>query len=292
MLTLRRAAAMMAWLSCVLAMPASAAGPLSVIYPRSSSSADQRSDYYITLLDLALSKSGAPYQLRPHDTPMVELRVLQKLSTNDGINVTWMPTSRAYEQQLLPIRIPLDKGLLGWRIFLIRQRDRAQFAAIQTLQQLQACSAGQVSEWIDTGILRANGMKVIDAPLYDGLFPMLNAGRFQYFPRGIAEIWGELNSHAGLGLEVEPHLALHYPAYTYFFVAKNNPELARLIERGLRAAIADGSFDRLFERYNGDLIKRARLSSRLVFELKNPYAPESAPALPDLSDGGAAAHRP
>jgi hypothetical protein len=106
---------------------------------------------------------------------------------------------------------------------------------------------------------------------------MLAAGRFQYFPRGIAEIWHEAKANADLGLEVEQHVALHYPAYTYFFVSKTNPALARRIEQGLRTAIKDGSFDKLFDQYNGEAMKQAHLEHRVVFELTNPLIPDQAP---------------
>ncbi len=150
------------------------------------------------------------------------------------------------------------------------------FDGIDSLKQLQRYSAGQQREWADTTILRANGLPVVDTVSYEWLFGMLVAGRFQYFPRGVGEIWEEQRNHADLGLVVEQHLTLHYPACTYFFVRKNNTALARLIDKGLRAAIKDGSFDKLFAQYNGESINRARLSERTTFELSNPLIPEAA----------------
>ncbi len=35
-----------------------------------------------------------------------------------------------------PVRIPIDKGLFGWRVALICAEDAAAFAGIQTLAQL------------------------------------------------------------------------------------------------------------------------------------------------------------
>ncbi len=93
------------------------AGPLEIVYPGHSSPTDKRVDYYIKLLDLALSKTGIQYELRPNQVPMVSPRVFQKMEANDGIDVTWGPTTREFERHLLPIRIPLDKGILGWRLF-------------------------------------------------------------------------------------------------------------------------------------------------------------------------------
>ncbi len=264
-------------------MTAALAAPLEVVYPGHVSAKDNRVDYYLKLLDLALSKSGVDYTLRPNPVPMVPARVMQIMEANQGVDVTWGPTTRELEQRLLPIRIPLDKGILGWRLFLIKPRDRHAFAQIYSLQQLKAFSAGQQRYWSDTDILRANGMKVVDSTGYISLFEMLAADRFQYFPRGVAEIWNEQMNHTDLGLEVEQHLALHYPAYTYFFVRNDNTQLAGLIEQGLRAAIKDGSFDKLFDQYNGAAVKRAHLDARTVFELSNPLVPDATPPQPHAS---------
>jgi hypothetical protein len=268
-------------LSCfwMAAMPAAMAAPMRVGYPGTASVTDKRADYYLKLLDLVLRKTGIQYELRPNDIPMVSPRVYRSMDAGDGIDVFWGPTTREAEQRMLPIRIPIDKGILGWRLFLINARDRQVFENIHTLKQLQSYSAGQQRDWSDTEILQANGMKVVAAAAYEPMFKMLSVDRFQYFPRGVGEIWGEEKSHAELNLEVEQHLALHYPAHTYFFVSRNNPALAQLIEQGLRSAISDGSFDKLFELCNGEAIKRAHLSTRTVFELSNPLIPDEAPLL-------------
>jgi hypothetical protein len=92
----------------------------------------------------------------------------------------------------------------------------------------------------------------------------------------VVEIWDERARHADMNLQVEQSLALHYPACIYFFVNRSATDLARAIERGLQRAIADGSFDALFERFHGDLVQRARLKERTVIELKNPGFPEPA----------------
>jgi ABC-type amino acid transport substrate-binding protein len=264
------------WGSMLLAllavMPPALAQPDTIVYPGSAAPTDRRPGYYVGVLELALKKSGEPYRLQASGQAMVSPRVAQQIEDHDGINVSWWPATPDLEQHLLPIRIPIDKGMLGWRLLLIRKTDRERYAGISTLPQLRALSAGQQRDWSDATILRANGLPVVPAALYQPMFQMLASGRFDYFPRGVGEIWNEAQQHGALGLEVEPHLALHYPVQTYFFVNKQDTALAQRIERGLRAAIKDGSFDALFEQYNGDSIRRARLNSRTVFELRNPLS--------------------
>jgi len=254
------------------------AAPLSIAYHGEHGLvADRRSNYYIALLDLALSKADVDYELKPYAHVMVRARLWKQLEANDGVNVDWAPITPEIEQRMLPVRISLDKGLLGWRLFLINARDRPLFEHIQTLDQLKSLLAAQQTDWPDTAILRDNGLNVTGVSGFENLHRMLAAGRFQYFPRGVGEIWQEQQVYSALGLEVERHLALHYSALTYFFVSRKNPTLAKVIKRGLLAAIKDGSFEKLFEQYNGEAIRRAGLSSRTVFELHNPLKPAIAP---------------
>lgn len=258
---------------CLWAEPAQT--PLRAIYPGAATEADARASYYLKLLALALQKSGVPYDLRPNGQVMVPSRVVSAMEAGGDIDVTWGPTTRELERRLLTVRVPIDKGILGWRLLLIRADERAAFAAIRTSEQLRAVAAGQQRDWGDTTILQANGMKVVGTSIYESMFKMLASNRFQYFPRGVGEIWGELSRHPELDLEVESHLALHYPSVSYFFVSPHDPMLAQAIERGLRVAIKDGSFDALFDKYNGAAIARAQLATRTVFELTNPLLPEA-----------------
>ncbi len=275
------------WASLLLALalsggPGYADSLPTVFYSGSSLPDDNRADYYLKLLNLVLNKSGNHYQLRPNPELMTTRRAIQLMGSHGGIDVFWGPTTKDMENEYLPVRVPIDKGILGWRLLLIQSSDRELFAKVRSPEQLQVLDAGLERDWTDTTILRANGYRVVGADAYETMFDMLVNNRFQYFPRGVGEIWGEAQHHPTL--EVEKHLALHYPSFTYFFVGKGNTKLAGEIERGLHAAIADGSFEKLFEQYNGEQIRRADLKNRLVFELTNPDLPEHVPAMKPLRD--------
>ena len=239
-------------------------------YAATSFNNDHRGDYYVDLLKLALTKSGQPYELKPAVQHAVGLRTAYLLTAGDGVNVMWSPTDPTIEKAALPVRVPLDKGILGLRLFLVNQADSEIFARVHVLDDLKAYSAGQAGGWPDTAIMRANGLIVEATPLYENLFKMLAARRFTYLPRGVGEIWEEVNDHSDLGLAVEPHVALRYPYCSFFFVSKENPSLAHDIERGLKRSMKDGSSDALFAHYYGTLVQRSHLDRRLVFDLENP----------------------
>jgi len=263
--------------ACADSLTETAAVPRTLVYPRAEADADRRDDYPVQLLALALEKAGRHDKLQPHALFMLQARSIRELEQGRGLDVIWTMTSIEREADLLPIRIPIDRGLLGWRLLLVRKDGLARFAQLHSLLELQPLRAGQGSDWPDTTILRAAGLTVDESARYGDLFRKLEAGRIDYFPRGLHEVGGELDAHRGEGLEVEPHLALHYPAAMYFFVNKRDKALAADISRGLEKALHDGSFDALFQHHFGAMLKRANLNERQVFEPRNPLLPADTP---------------
>ena len=79
--------------------------------------------------------------------------------------------NREYEQ----ILIPLDKGLIGYRVFLINKDRQPEFSAITTLEELKHLKVGQGLSWADVEVWRANGFDVIEGSNYNGLFHMVVA---------------------------------------------------------------------------------------------------------------------
>ena len=242
---------------------------------------DTRSQYYIDMLHLALSKTRDTLGdfVVQGTTQMNQSQAIHNLSRNLWIDVLWTMTSVEREELLLPVRIPLLKGLLGHRIFIVRRADKERFARIETLDELKRFSAGQGHDWPDTAILKANGFNVTTASTYPGLFDMLQMERFDFFPRGVNEPWNEVIRHADKDLIVEPTLMLYYPAPTYFFVNKENAALAERLEKGLKTAIEDGSFDELFRTHpaNIPIFEQANLPGRKLFVLENPLLPPLTP---------------
>ena len=53
--------------------------------------------------------------------------------------------------------------------------------------------------------------------------------------------------------------------------------LAKTIEDGLEKALKDGSFDKLFLEYHGDVLARANVKNRTVIDLPNPFLPPLTP---------------
>ena len=250
---------------------------LRVVYPIPSSKQQDRVGHAYALMVLALKKPGVDYELVQSPVGMVQARALIEVELGRGVDIAWAMTNLSREQRLRPIRIPVDKGVLGWRLLLIQERNAAQFAKIRSWDQLKPLVAVQGHDWPDTDILRSNGVKVqVDAD-FSNLFKLLERGRVDFFPRSFQEIWPEAARHADGGLVVEQTLVLRYPTALYFFVNKNNTALAKALETGLERAIADGSYEKLFQQFYGDAIKRSKLTTRKAIKLQNPYQPPGMP---------------
>ena len=246
--------------------------PVIVRYNVASENIDAKQNYYLAVLKLALQKSEAefgPFLLEPVFVETLQGRRIKLVADEQLIDVIWTMTSRQREQELNAIYIPIMKGLMGYRIALIRKGEQERFDKINTLPELQQLTWGQGLDWPDSDILESQGFSVMRGKS-SSLIDMLSRGRFDAFPRALHEPWDEVK-----GLEdilIEKSLLIKYSAPIYFFVNKHNEQLARRIESGLELAIEDGSFDRLFYSHptTADVLQRANLKSRKVFEIDNP----------------------
>ncbi len=259
---------------CLLLLPCRAAPSKDftlVTYPQVENAlTDQLDVYFLSLLELALQKAGVHYQLKPVPLDIIVESRSQYFLKQDRYKIHWLNTNSEREEELIPIKIPLLKGLIGWRLFLIKAGRQPVFSSIDSIAELRKLSAGQGHDWPDTSILEANQFSVETSPERNNLFRMLDISRFDYFPRSVIEIWQEQAVFSDLGIETEQTLALHYPAAYYFFLGKAHRKLASAIESGLSKAVEDGSFDRIFYAYYGSTIARANLHQRRIFELHNP----------------------
>lgn len=250
----------------------------SITYPRSLDDGDLRNEYPIALLTLALEKTGVNYSLLPSDRIMLQGKALRQLRENREVNVVWSMTDSQREKDLLPIRIPIAKGLIGLRVFLINTTYEEDFEGITSLNSLTRMTPVQGEEWPDTKILQASGFNVLTVNDFPDAFPLLSSNKADFFPRSVIEVHNELlDPRMDTDLGLEKHLALYYPTAMYFFVNKGNVTLARLIETGLRAAIEDGSFDALFMASFEETLEQLHMEKRTVFELENPLLPEKTP---------------
>ncbi len=288
------------WVVTACAQAASAQEPMRYIYTAPESALDHRLAYYWGLLGAALEASRStygPYELRPTQQGMNAARVAASLENTGGgpgaISVAVLNSSNARERTLLPVKIPLDKGLTSYRLFLIKQATQEKLDGVQSARDLKSISFGQGSKWVDAEILQAAGLHVELSMTYEGLFQMLNADRFQVFPRGVNEIADELAHHKATmpDLVIEKNLLLYYPQPRYFFFSNTTEgrRLAKRVDDGLQQLISSGEFEARYRQFKAEVLANVNLAGRRVIRLENP-ALSSETLLPnkDLWDNLAA----
>ena len=270
--------------SCEFAQIATAA-TTKIIHPGPESTLDTRSKYDWIVLHTALERTRAAYgnfEEVENFEPMNPARQLLEMAKPSGrINLIVKVSSIELEKTMLPIRLPFDFGIRGYRVLLIRTNTEARFTAINNIKDLSSFSFGLGDAWSDVDILNAAGLKVIKSHTYSNLFQMLSSNQVDALPRAIDEALTEIEDlHQNLpDLMVEPRLLLYYPMPRYFFVRRDaeGEHLAKRIEAGLEAMIADGSLRALFEKHKGELITRSKLKSRQLLSLPNPFLPAATP---------------
>ena len=271
--------------SCILATTAAVAAPLRVIYPRQEET-DRRDTYKIELLERVLqvtTNEFGGFELGPSAAIMSETRMDALMTRGDGrtLNVIFKPSTRDREESMIPVRIPILKGLLGYRVCLIHADTQPVCSRVQTLEDLKSFKVGQGLGWRDTEVFKHNGIHVETSPDYEGLFAMLNGKRFDLFSRGITEIPAEFAERKERfpTMRIETDLLLYYPWPVYFFTIRNDAgrQLAERIGRGLDQLRASGEFDALFNRYYKGTMGDLHLKERRLIRMENPNLPAETP---------------
>ncbi len=243
-------------------------------------------EYEIQLLQLALEKTIPDYgsfRLQEWGIDVTEARGNSQLNDR-AFDITFRVVTPAIEKSLLVIPIELTRGIQGYRLLLVHRDNLPRFAGVKTLDELRAnFVAGFGAQWADLSVLQTNSFRVNTAVESKLLYRMLEAKRFDFFPRGVNEIWDNIVQHSddAPSMVVEPNLALYYPLVQFFVVAKTDTALAERVRKGLERALADGSMKKLFLSAYKDVLQKARVSQRTEFVLTNPDLPSTG--LPDTS---------
>lgn len=235
-------------------------------------------EYAVGALKVALKALGEGDTVSIDEQQVTQTRVMEEVKLG-RLDIMWLASNEKAESEMLPIRFPLLKGLLGYRICIINPERQSKFASVRDFEDVKRLSMGQGYGWPDVDILRSNNLNVVTTSKYENLFYMVEGGRFDGFPRGVLEPWVEIANHRDLGLKVDDRLLLIYTLPFYLFVDPSNQALAKKIHRGLDLALASGEFDRYLMNHplvNGALAK-ANLKERLAFKLKNPTLPSATP---------------
>ena len=126
-------------LSCLLSIFLSLANAQTILVPKVQGEKEQ---ILYDILALSLSKSAPSITLSTLPEVLNEAQLVSEVES-ENVDVMWSGGDKEKDERLQAVRIPVLKGLLGHRIFLIRERDKARFATIKTFEDLLQFEAGQ-----------------------------------------------------------------------------------------------------------------------------------------------------
>jgi hypothetical protein len=271
--------------AALVLFPALFAGAqMRYVYHAPESSLDVRYEYQWEILRTALEKTRGKwgeYRMVRSDSMSERRQAFELKHATGKLTVMYLSPTPDFEASLIPVRIPVDRNLGGYCVLLIRKEDQPKLRAVRTLDDLRRYRYGLGLGWIDVGILTSNGFKVVTGSSYDGLFEMLVHRRFDVFPRASVEILDEYDQRKGRlpALHIEETMIFYYPMPMYFWFPKtpHGRQLAARAEEGMWMMIRDGTYDRIFDKYQRRKIERLNLKNRRIFRIRNPFLGPETP---------------
>ncbi len=234
--------------------------------------------YFLELIAAALNQTQTqfgPYRMDVRIEPLAANRKLQLLVEGQQVNIAWLPLDAepSPRKKLIQIPIPIMRGLLGYRVALIRADNPNIMTGVNSVEDLSKLRLGQGQDWADIAIYKHNGLVVQEALNMHTLLRMLSGGRFDYLPLGVTETAHnfDLDINGQASFVLDEQLLIYYPFPVYFYVSEAAPELATRLSAGLRALIADGTFFQLFDAHFKAHLAELKLDKRRLIKLTHPY---------------------
>lgn len=233
--------------------------------------------YLTDVLKLTLERTTqeyGPFELQYFTEPMSANR--SKLETERGVHLDlqFSPHWRGHfvdPSNVIAVEFPVLNGMLGLRNLITTEDARTQLNNIENVARFKQLVAG-MGPWIDAEILIANQIKVMEAQTFEALFPMLIHGRFDYISLSMLDAHTALTSRKVHfpQLAFNRDISMFYPLPFYLYVNINKPELAERFKKGVEAALADGSIDRLFSQHFFYVRPELESKKRKLVVLHNP----------------------
>lgn len=232
------------------------------------------------LVAAALKAAGFPATLVSAPRTTEQRNLHETLSGR--IHITLLPPtavrfSLVKEGRLRMIPVPLERGLLGWRVpFLLRDQQDLT-ADVYSLDGLRKLIVGQGSGWIDAEIYRKAGLITREVQGWrNGEFAdQMRSGVIDIFPMGLEESFAYFQPHFRKHepkIALDQHLLLRYPWYRFVWVTAqpDADELYHALQEGFDTIVANGQFESIWSRYR-NMPAAEQWKERRIIDLVNPF---------------------
>ncbi|WP_094706611.1 hypothetical protein [Hahella sp. CCB-MM4] len=232
--------------------------------------------YYKDLLQTVLQNTTEDYgeaHVVVTDLNVSQARSLLLVRDSNYLDVEWAGTNREREEMLRAIRVPLNMGLLGERLLVIKKSRHDEFDKITGAQQLKTLIACQGQHWPDSDILEQNQFTVERIIVFELMWDMLTWDRCDYFPRAVIEGYVEVNKYGSDRFDTYDRILISYPFPMFFFISKKKEQMAQRIESGLLKMLQDGSLLSFMEHHEAtqSAFPLSRYKNSLRIKIDNPF---------------------
>lgn len=229
--------------------------------------------HILAYIGLALRKAGyssSEITLRPHTKGSVQ-EAFDALRVKEyGLDLIVAGIDQVREKTYLPLYVPLERGLLGFRICLTHPDNHLDFKKINRVSdfKIHNMNVGLVRGWPDVDIMKSNGIPVSESLTYQEVINQLLTRQVDCFSRSVIEAKTEVRHFKEL--IIESRIALVYPFADIMYVNPNNPELWQQLQSGFEKAIEDEDFFQIYQQYYGDFLEKNLFYDRKLLIMDNP----------------------
>lgn len=204
---------------------------------------------------------------------------------NHDVFVTIAGNQKFDNEEYIMIGKPISKNLLGYRIPIIKSKNKDKFNTAIQNSELKKLVHGIPETWGDAIIFRQNDYAVAEEGSFDDIFERLYKGNFDYTTFGANEVLSVYKNRAALysDLVIEESLMFYYPFPLVFYINPKKTKLAKRLSKGLDNIEKNKTLDSIFYSYYKDIIRDLQLNQRKIITLDNPLISEEFINLkPDL----------
>jgi hypothetical protein len=202
--------------------------------------------------------------------------------TSGHTHIDMMPATPARldlvrQGKLRMIPVPLDRGLLGYRINILLETQVHKLANVKTARDLTAYTMGQNVGWMDVEVYRAAGIPTKEIKNWaNGEFAaQMEAGFIDLFPLGIEETLTYFLPHFRKQypqLAVDPYILVRYPWFRFVWVSPK-PDADALydaLQKGFEILVGDGRYLEIWAQYRQPPPESA-FTQRSIIDIDNPF---------------------
>lgn len=239
-------------------------------------------------IELAISKASDKYPLFTLQRTQLKNKeqAFSQLTQKGQLDLIVAGFDIERERLSLPIYIPLDRGLLGFRTCLIEPKFQPLFERIQTVNDfsVEHLIIGVGRNWADKNIMLNNDVPLLDAPSQEKLMALLRHNKVSCISRSVIEIDATVADFPEFS--GEQRIAFIYPFGKIIYVNQHNKHAYEMLKYGLEKALEDRSYYRLFNQHFAKQLEKHKFYFRKILLMKNPYL--SKPAINAINQFGIA----